>query len=131
MCLHTTLTLSKEDKDFTKDEIVKKIIIGLRNNIQAHESNVECLGLLARIAAKKRNETKTRCTCKQKEDVKAFERYIGTKFLTRHHVGWLLNRLKDARHDLQRQWVANFGKINHCYCINFILEEVLFLPDIT
>jgi hypothetical protein len=116
---------------FEKDEKVKSVCKQLKAEIQARENHAVYMGLIARIATKKRTLTKTGCTCKKKEDVKEFTQYTKIKFSRQHHVGWLLNRLKDARHDLQRIWIAKYGDIKNCYCIKYALEEQLLCTDVT
>jgi hypothetical protein len=116
---------------FNKDDTVNSICKSLHYTIQQRRNRTEYIGLVARIAARKRVEVRTTCTCKKKEDVKDFSHYIETKFSNSNQVGWLLNRLKDARHDLKRHWEEQYKTLNNCYCLFFILEELLMYLDFT
>jgi hypothetical protein len=91
---------------FNKDDTVNSICKSLHYTIQQRRNRTEYIGLVGRIAARKRVEVRTTCTCKKKEDVKDFSHYIETKFSNSNQVGWLPNRLKDARHDLKRHCIG-------------------------
>lgn len=124
-----TSTQNGNKDKFLKDEIVLQICRNLQAKIGEREEKTKHIGLIARVASIN-VIPKSNCDCKRKIDKNQLLEYIKTKYTDENQLNWLLNRLKDGRHDLKRRWIALFGDDNNCYCFNISLERLL-LTDLT